>query len=84
MVETLIGAGLAAAAVAQSVNARRERRLAWAAYVFAMVGTLFGLTVALLRGLQGWIFGSRCDARPGLAGGFVLLSRAASSRGVNE
>lgn len=39
-------------------HARRERRLAWAAYVFVLAGTLFGLTVALLRGLRGldiWI-----------------------------
>jgi hypothetical protein len=76
LVETLIGAGLAAAAVAQFVHARRERRLTWAAYVFALVGTVFGLTVALLRGLHGLDIWIHLVMLAGLASGFVLLSRA--------
>jgi hypothetical protein len=75
VVETLIGAGLATAALAQFVHARREHRLTWAAYVFALVGTLFGLTVALLRGLQGLDIWIHVVMLAGLAGGFVLLSR---------
>lgn len=80
VVETLIGAALAAAAVAQFVQARREQRLTWGAYVFALIGTVFGLTVALLRGLQGLDIWIHVVMLAGLAGGFVLLSRAASSR----
>jgi hypothetical protein len=75
VVETLIGAGLAAAAVAQFVHARREHQLTWAAYVFALVGTVFGLTVALLRGLQGLDIWIHFVMLAGLAGGFVLLFR---------
>jgi hypothetical protein len=78
VMEALIGAGLAAAAVAQFVHARRERRLTWAAYVFALVGTVFGLTVALLGGLQGLDIWIHVVMLAGLAGGFVLLSRATS------
>jgi hypothetical protein len=80
VVETLIGAGLAAAAVAQFVHARRERRLTWAAYGFALVGTVFGLTVALLRGLHGLDIWIHVVMLAGLAGGFVLLSVATSTR----
>jgi hypothetical protein len=78
VVETLIGAGLATAAVAQFVHARRERRLTWAAYMFALVGTVFGLTVALLRGLQGLDIWIHVAMLAGLAGGFVLLARTTS------
>jgi hypothetical protein len=80
VVEALIGAGLAAAAVAQFVHARRERRLTWAAYVFALAGTVFGLTVALLRGLQGLDIWIHFVMLAGLAGGFVLLSRTTGHR----
>jgi hypothetical protein len=75
VVETLIGAGLAAAAMAQFVHARREHQLTWTAYVFALVGTVFGLTVALLRGLQGLDIWIHFVMLAGLAGGLVLLSR---------
>jgi Domain of unknown function (DUF1772) len=53
VVEAAIGAGLAAAAVIAWTNGRAA--LAWArgAYVFAVVGTLFGLTIVLLRRLEG-------------------------------
>jgi hypothetical protein len=78
VVETLIGAGLATAAVAQFVHARRERRLTWAAYMFALVGTVFGLTVALLRRLQGLDIWIHVVMLAGLAAGFVLLTRATS------
>ena len=80
VVETLIGAARAAAAVAQFVQARRDQRRSWGAYVFALIGTVFGLTVALLRGLQGLDIWIHVVMLAGLAGGFVLLSRAASSR----
>jgi hypothetical protein len=40
VVETLIGAGLAAAAVAQFAHPRHARRLTWAAYLFALIGTV--------------------------------------------
>jgi hypothetical protein len=80
VVETLIGAGLAVAAVAQFAHARRERRLTWAAYVFALVGTVFGLTVALLRGLQGLDIWIHVVMLAGLAGGFVLQFLATGHR----
>jgi hypothetical protein len=51
-----------------------------AAYVFALIGTVFGLTVALLRGLQGLDIWIHVVMLAGLVGGFVLLARAASSR----
>jgi len=81
-VEALIGAGLAAAAVALSGARGREGRLVRGAYVFALIGTLFGLTIALLRGLRGadiWVHGVMLA---GLAGGFALLLGAARSRAV--
>jgi hypothetical protein len=80
VVETLIGAGLASAAVAQFVHLRRQRRLTWAAYVFALVGTVFGLTVALLRGLHGLDIWIHVVMLAGLAGGFVLMSLATTPR----
>jgi hypothetical protein len=57
VVEAVIGAGFAAAAVALFVHGRRERQLTRAAYVIGLIGTLFGLTVALLRGLRAWTSG---------------------------
>jgi len=83
VVEALIGTGLAGAAVALFVHARRERRLAWAAYVFALAGTLFGLTVPLLRGLRGLDIWIHVVMLAGLACGLVLL-RAASSRASRQ
>jgi hypothetical protein len=81
VVETLIGAGLAAAAVALFVHARRAWRLTRAAYIFALGGTLFGLTVALLRGLRGLDIWIHFVMLAGLAAGLVLLARANTSRG---
>jgi hypothetical protein len=80
VVETLIGAGLAAAAVAQFAHAGREPQLTWAAYVFALIGTVFGLTVALLRGLQGLDIGIHVVMLAGLAGGFIILWTAHRNR----
>jgi hypothetical protein len=79
VVETLIGAGLAAAA--QFIHARHERALTWAAYVFALVGTVFGLTIALLRGLQGLDIWLHIVMLAGLAGGFVLNLKLARPSG---
>jgi hypothetical protein len=67
---------LAAAAIALFVRARRARWLTWRAYWFALVGTLFGLTVALLRGLRGADIWVHVVMLAGLAGGFALLSSA--------
>jgi hypothetical protein len=80
VVETLIGAGLAVAAGAQFVHAQHKRRLTWAAYVFALVGTVFSLTVALIRGLQGLDIWIHIVMLVGLAGGFIFLSRATGHR----
>jgi hypothetical protein len=68
----------------RSGSGRGGTRLTWAAYVFALIGTVFGLTVALLRGLQGLDIWIHTVMLAGLAGGFVLLSHTASSRGVND
>jgi len=83
VVEAFIGAGLAAAATALFVRPRREQRLTWAAYWFALTGTFFGLTVALLRGLQGLDIWIHVVMLAGLAGGFVLLFHATRSRAVS-
>lgn len=80
VVEGLIGAALAAAAVTLFVKGRAGRRFTWRAYVFALAGTLFGLTIVLLRGLGGpdvWVHGVMLA---GLAGAFVVLLAARGSR----
>ncbi len=81
VVEAVIGAGFAAAAVALFVHGRRERQLTRAAYVIGLIGTLFGLTVALLRGLRGLDIWIHFVMLAGLAGGFVLLFRVSRSSG---
>ena len=75
MVEALIAAGLAAAAVATFRQSRRQPRLTRVAYVVALIGTVFGLTIALLRGLRGLDIWIHLVMLAGLAGGFVLLRR---------
>ena len=74
VVEALIAAGLAAAVVA-TIRAPRSQRLTRAAYVFALIGTVFGLTIALIRGLRGLDIWIHLVMLAGLAGGFVLLRR---------
>ena len=73
VVEALIAAGLAAAVAA--LLAHGPQRLIRAAYVFALIGTVFGLTIALLRGLRGLDIWIHLVMLAGLAGGFVLLSK---------
>jgi hypothetical protein len=73
VVEALIGAGLVTAVAALYLRGRPAWRLVWGAYGFALIGTPFGLTVALLRGLQGPDIWVHFLMLAGLAGGFVLL-----------
>ena len=72
VVEGLIAAGLAAAAIA-TLRAPRSQRLIRAAYVFALVGTVLGLTIALLRGLWGLDIWIHLLMLAGIAGGFTLI-----------
>jgi hypothetical protein len=71
VVEGVIGAGLAVAAVAQVLASGPE--ISWAAYWLALVGTLFGLTIALVRGLRGPDIWVHFLMLAGLAAGFALL-----------
>ncbi len=71
--ETLIGGVLAVGALFARGHAAR---LGWGAYVFALIGTLFGLTVVLLRGLGGPDLAVHFGMLAGLAAGFVLLLTA--------
>jgi len=75
VVEALIAAGLAAAAVATFLQAHRQPRLTRVAYVVALIGTVFGLTIALLRGLRGLDIWIHLVMLAGLAGGFALLRK---------
>jgi hypothetical protein len=71
--EATIGVALTVGAVALLARLRSTRIIAWTVYVFALVGTLFGLTIALLRGLPAadrWI---HVVMLTGLAVGFILL-----------
>ena len=52
VVEVVIAAALFAAVVAV-LRGDRSQRLIRAAYVVALIGTTFGLTIALVRGLRG-------------------------------
>jgi len=76
--EGLIGGVLALAAGALLVRGRAARDWAWRAYAFALLGTLFGLTIVLLRQLGGPDLGVHFVMLAGLAAGFALL--AASRR----
>lgn len=71
--EGLIGGVLAVAAGALFVRGHAALRLAWGASLFALVGTLFGLTIVFLRRLGGPDLGVHFVMLAGLAGGFVLL-----------
>jgi hypothetical protein len=71
--EATIGVALTVGTVALFARARSARTIAWTVYVFAVVGTLFGLTIVLLRGLPAadrWI---HVVMLTGLTVGFILL-----------
>jgi hypothetical protein len=72
--EGLIGVVLGAAAAALVARGEAAREWAWRAYAFALVGTLFGLTIVILRQLGGPDLGVHFVMLAGLAAGFVLLS----------
>jgi hypothetical protein len=86
VVEALIGAGLAAAAAAVPLLARpgAAGRWTWGAYVFALVGTLFGVTVALVRGLTGPDLWVHFLMLAGLGAGFLLLARGRRPQGARR
>jgi hypothetical protein len=72
--EGLIGAVLAVAAVA--LIRAPPARLAWGAYVFALVGTLFGLSIIVLTQTGGPDLWIHFFMLAGLAAGFALLVAA--------
>ena len=72
VVEVVIAAALFAGAVA-TCRGHRSQRLIRAAYVVALIGTTFGLTIALVRGLQGLDIWIHLLMLAGLAAGFFLL-----------
>jgi hypothetical protein len=72
--EGLIGGILAAAGGALLVRGPAARGFAWGAYGFALLGTLFGLTIVLLRQLGGPDLWIHFVMLTGLAGGLGLLS----------
>jgi hypothetical protein len=73
VVESVIGLGLTAGAVALLGRIGPAAPIVWAAYGLALVGTLFGLTIALIRGLEGPDIWVHFVMLTGLALGFVLL-----------
>jgi len=74
--EGLIGGVLALAAGALFLRGHAAPRLAWGAYLVALAGTLFGLTIVFLRGLGGPDLGVHFVMLAGLATGCVLLFAA--------
>jgi hypothetical protein len=70
--EGLIGVVLAVAAL--TLFRGSSMLIAWGAYVFALGGSLLGLSIA--RGIGGPDLGLHLLMLAGLAGGFVLLVRA--------
>jgi hypothetical protein len=64
---------LAAAGVALLSRGRAAWGFAWGAYVAALLGTLFGLAIVLLRQLGGPDLGVHAVMLAGLASGFALL-----------
>ncbi len=78
--EGLIGIALAAAAGAALTGGRSARSVAWAAYGFALAGTLLGLTIVLLRRLGGPDLGVHFVMLAGLVCGLLLLFTTRSPR----
>ncbi len=78
--EGLIGAVLAAAGGTLFFRGYDMRGLVWAAYGFALVGTLFGLTIVSLRGLGGPDLAIHFAMLAGLASGLALLFTGRRSR----
>jgi hypothetical protein len=77
IVEGVIALGLALAAVALLGDLRSAGSVARWAYVVALIGTVFGLTIALLRGLEGPDIWVHFLMLGGLAAGFAILIFAA-------
>ena len=73
--EAAIGLALAASAVALLARSRRATTIARAAYAFAVMGTLFGLTIALLRRLPAPDIWVHVAMLIGLATGIALMPR---------
>jgi hypothetical protein len=73
VVESLIGAALVVAAITIFPRSRRNWRLVRGLYVFALAGTLFGMTIALLRSLPAPDIWVHVAMLAGLAIGFALL-----------
>ena len=73
IVETVIALGLTLGGILVLQRSRKAMTAAWAAYGLALIGTLFGLTIALVRGLQGADIWVHFVMLAGLAGGFALL-----------
>jgi len=73
--EAAIGLALAASAVALLARSRRATTIARAAYAFAVIGTLFGLTIALLRRLPAPDIWVHVAMLIGLATGIALIPR---------
>lgn len=73
-VEAIIAVGLATSVVGM-FRGHNSQRLTRAAYIVALIGTVFGLTIALVRGLRGLDIWIHLVMLAGLAGGFVLLRK---------
>jgi hypothetical protein len=78
--ESLVGATLVVAAITIFTRSRRDWRLVRGAYVFALVATLFGMTIALLRSLPAPDIWVHVAMLAGLAIGFALLRVVNQSR----
>jgi hypothetical protein len=77
LAEGIIGVVLAIATVA--LLRGYSLRLCWAAYIFALAGTLLGLSIILARGIGGPDLWVHFVMLAGLTGGFVLLAGAGRS-----
>jgi hypothetical protein len=80
IVEAAIGVALASGAVAVLAQARRASTIARIAYIFALIGTLFGLTIVLLRRLPAPDIWVHVAMLAGLAAGYPLLPRTRARR----
>jgi hypothetical protein len=76
--EGIIGVVLAAASLALFAGAALG--WAWGAYVFALAGTLLGLTILLMLQVGGWDLWIHFVMLAGLGAGFALLFAAWWSR----